>query len=752
VNESRDASEHETKRARRTNRRLRVLLAGVAVLLAAAVAGGIFAVVQRGEARDAETAQLAQRLGAQALVEDDFDLSLLLARQAVAIDDSPQTRSYLLQDLLRSPKATGILHGDTDLLRSIAVSRDGRTLAVASYNDGVLLFDARTYERIGALPFTRIAEAVAYSPDGNRLAAGGDGYIRLFDARTREQLQERRVNGVVSRLTFTEDGSRLVAGIGETVPDSISIRHAGTLAPIGVPIAPDGFAGAYISSFWAFPGFALTQGGRSIVTASEKDELVWWDLRSRRPTRRLKIGTGHHALALSPNGSTIAVGIERGIQLVDAQSGRLRTAAGVLAEAPNSLLFSPDGKTVVSTGLDGAVTLWDVGSATPRETLRGHSASAAQAVYSPNGRTLYTTAHDGTAMAWDVLGDRGLAQPFRFTHSRTLQNFAHRHPGRFGPGGRLIAVGLKERGIGLLDARGLSPTGAPLLRTGGEVTALAFSRDGRTLAAGTSNGKVTIWDVASRSLRRGPFDVSASVESLSLSADGAMLATAGARGVKLWNVATGSPLGGVGDGRSAGAVAFSPSGRLVAFVRAGYPDLTEPGGDAEIWDVRQRSLIAKLEPDIDDSVVGYALAYTPDGKVLATAGLGDPLVHLWDVESGKLIRELEQNVGGAHELEFSRDGSILAVAGYGEPYAALFDVATGAQIGPRLKAGSDSAMVDMSPNGRRLLQTHGNGKGAIWDIDPESWARRACTLAGRVLTRAEWEEFLPSRPYEPACR
>ena len=89
---------------RRTNRRLRALLAGVAVLLAAAVAGGIFAVVQRGEARDAETAQLAQRLGAQALVEEDLDLSLLLARQAVAIDDSPQTRGYLLAASCARPR------------------------------------------------------------------------------------------------------------------------------------------------------------------------------------------------------------------------------------------------------------------------------------------------------------------------------------------------------------------------------------------------------------------------------------------------------------------------------------------------------------------------------------------------------------------------------------------------------------------------------------------------------------------------
>src|SRR5918994_721481 len=114
----------------------------------AALAGGIFALVQRGEARDAETAQVAQRLGAQALVDEDLDRSLLLARQAVAIDDSPPTRGYLLANLLRAPAVAGVMHGQDDILRAIAVSPDGSTLAVGDTKVGLFLFDARTYERI----------------------------------------------------------------------------------------------------------------------------------------------------------------------------------------------------------------------------------------------------------------------------------------------------------------------------------------------------------------------------------------------------------------------------------------------------------------------------------------------------------------------------------------------------------------------------------------------------------------------------
>ncbi len=149
VTESREASEKETKQVRRINRRLRGLLAGVAVLLAAAVAGGIFAAIQRSQARDAETAQFVQRLGAQALVEEDLDLSLLLARQAVAIDDSPQTHGYLLDTLQRSPAAIGIMHGHGAVLTGIAISPDGKTLAVDASGLGVLFFDARTYAQIG---------------------------------------------------------------------------------------------------------------------------------------------------------------------------------------------------------------------------------------------------------------------------------------------------------------------------------------------------------------------------------------------------------------------------------------------------------------------------------------------------------------------------------------------------------------------------------------------------------------------------
>jgi hypothetical protein len=54
--------------------------------------------------------------------------------------------------------------------------------------------------------------------------------------------------------------------------------------------------------------------------------------------------------------------------------------------------------------------------------------------------------------------------------------------------------------------------------------------------------------------------------------------------------------------------------------------------------------------------------------------------------------------------------------------------------------------------GTHVAAVYDGGRGYLWDLRPSSWARRACAVAGRTLTRLEWQAALPDRPYAPACR
>jgi len=747
IESSRDAAQRETRRVRRSNRRLRVSLAAVAVLLVAALVGGTLAVVAADRARNAETAQLGQRLGAQALVEEYLDLGLLLARQAVAVSDTPQTRASLLTVLAKAPAAIGMMHADgAAMLVDVALSPDGKTLAFLG-DDAIHFFDTRTYQRIGE-PLTVSAwpYSLAYSPDGSVLvyggaSAGGRGYLRMIDPHSRAELATAPIQEPPMTVAFTDDGNQLVViGLGR-VP-VVRIHAAATLNEVAPPIELAGLNRCDDGSISCWGELALTPDGRSMLTL-DAGELRWWDLETGQRTRSLSIEPGRGPLAISPDGLRAAVGTDNGIQLIDLSNGASRTAAGGVAASPVWVRFSPDGATVASGNGDGTVTLWDAGSARVGETLRGHGAIAHKGVFSADGTTLYTVAGDWSAIAWDLSGTRGIRRTFTLpgnADSAAPASTYPFHPDRFSPDGTLIAVGLNGQGIALWDATDLTPAGATLMETGGEVKALTFSPDGHTLAAAAASGTVTLWDVTSRSLRHKPIHTTPTMlgflPGLAFTPDGSILLTSSGSGVQTWDVATGTGLGRLtATADVTSDLSLSADGTLAAFARGSR-------GGVEVWDVARRTPVTEVpgEPGTGEQ---SAVALSPDGRTLAVGGYS-LVVRLWDIGTGQLLHELDQGGPITLSLEFSPDGRILATGG------TLWDVATGTRIGPNLAAGT-VPMTDPSPDGRRLLLTTPEGLVAVWDIDPESWAQRACALANRTLTTDEWDRFVPGRPYEPAC-
>jgi WD40 repeat protein len=112
---------------------------------------------------------------------------------------------------------------------------------------------------------------------------------------------------------------------------------------------------------------------------------------------------------------------------------------------------------------------------------------------------------------------------------------------------------------------------------------------------------------------------------------------------------------------------------------------------------------------------------------------------------------LEGHTGAIVTVNLSPDGATLATTS-ADGTTRLWDLASGRAIGTPLPGipnhSVSAAFVD---GGRQLATVYDNGRGYLWDVAPESWARRACTVAGRTLTRAEWKDALPERGYAPEC-
>jgi WD40 repeat protein len=145
--------------------------------------------------------------------------------------------------------------------------------------------------------------------------------------------------------------------------------------------------------------------------------------------------------------------------------------------------------------------------------------------------------------------------------------------------------------------------------------------------------------------------------------------------------------------------------------------------------------------------VGTVGRFTPDGRSLIY-GDRDGRVWIYDTRTWKPRRDFE--TGLLQTAEISPDGRELATTSV-DGTAALWDIASGRAIGgapPR--AAGDLVGAGFIDGGRQLAVLHDRG-GYAWDLRPASWARHACAVAGRTLTRAEWESALPGRDYAPAC-
>jgi WD40 repeat protein len=255
------------------------------------------------------------------------------------------------------------------------------------------------------------------------------------------------------------------------------------------------------------------------------------------------------------------------------------------------------------------------------------------------------------------------------------------------------------------------------------IQALAFSPDGQLLAASDT----------SRTETRG-------IVGTDLTQYGGHFAA-----LAIWRSSNGTlvvPQIDLGTGQVlAGALAFSRDGKLLAASR--------PDSDVLILDPATGQVRLRVHPLGADETV--SLAFATNGTI--ATGTRGGIVQLWNPVSGdQAAGPVAVAAGPVTSIAFDPDGQRFATTGGQGGTVKLWTSSTLQQEGTALNTQPGAATTAaFQPGGRGLLAVDDHGSGFTWPTSLAAWERRACTVAGRNLTRAEWARYLPGHPYTRVC-
>ncbi len=481
--------------------------------------------------------------------------------------------------------------------------------------------------RLGTLRFRYGASAIAYSPDGKLLAAGGnDNKIRLLDAVTGQEI--RRLAGHAPRSFKPADDPKN--------PFGALVAHTGEGGVNTVAFSPD---------------------GKTLASGGWDDCVRLWDVETGKEIRKID---AHKAMVgsvvFSRDGKVLASrgALDGSAKLWDPTTGTLlHKFVGLtninpwrFKEYDSALAISPDNKTVVVTARK-AIVAYDLATGAEKKRIDAHNVGISVA-YSPDGKLLASCGVDEgkdeySIRVWDADGKE----------LRRCEMFKKEPPiyVTFDPtnSGKLAAV-FHEDVVHIYDSA-----------TGKEVcpvkqywpSRVAFAKDGKTLISAGLHPIIRTWDAATG--KELGLDVDAprnGVAAVALTADGKLAATAGRDGVRLWEPATGKQVRAIEVKGGATALAFLTDGKTLAV-----------GGNDK--------LVHLIEIETGKStgeLKGHkhainSLAASPDGKLLAS-GDAQATVYVWDLAAGKDIQIIDNKAGAESlSLAFSPDSKSLACGG-----------------------------------------------------------------------------------------
>jgi WD40 repeat protein len=561
-------------------------------------------------------------------------------------------------------RARRVLRGHTGEVTGVAYSKDGQTLVSASTDGTVKLWPTDKQEAAQTLP-TGLGQlwSLAVSPDGRFVAVGSKGgTIRLWKWGQWDGPTDLATGtGWILALAFSPDGETLASGWLEE-PDKGTIRLYTTASGKLTHTLPA--HGAAVNML------AVSRDGKRLASVGRDNKLRVWDLATGKPVAEFRhdLWPGYstiggqpqpwwqaEALAFHPDGKKLAVAVYFQVAIFDLDSHRPEAGTESLRghDGINCLAFSPDGKTLALGDAVGGVLFYETARWQPLPGLleRGHCEPVTAVAFSPDGRSVLSAGLDQTLRRWD------LERPGK---NRIVHRYqpAPEYRVAYSPDGKSFVTWTHWHWVEtpiVWDAA----TGSKRFTFRQRAGACVYSPDGQSLAGVGPDGVVRLWDAADgKELHQ--FGHVGLAGQLAFSPDGKLLAVAtqSTKLVKVWNVETGAEIHSWED-TPMDAVAFSPDGRLLV---TGHED-----GAMTLWDLAKKARVRTLRGHAGP----VKMQLTPDGKTLVSWS-SDGTVRLWDPERERARQVMRLGPPGRSLVcDLDPSGKYLVVGGHNQVISVL---------------------------------------------------------------------------------